>query len=554
MYCCGLIEPSSCCLEHDAPPKNEPAIPWRHRQLKDLHQACKTQCEALLDLGVAFEEYQAKNVMFGGGGSHAAFNAEIDAATIVKDEKNNKAFCDTGFVTFHDMATAAAVNTMQILPVPQSVQAHGTPPDVSNLIWSNVRISIDKRLSRQVFAETIVYVVALFWSFWIAACYSLAKYKSLQDLGLLPRLASLPTFVQPILSFVFSILPVALVSAVLSLLPTLLQVLAENFEFIKFHSSVELSVLKRNFFLQMINLWLTILAGSVLSALTEILDHPMKFATYIGATLPSVAVYFVQLVLIKTYISLPLELSRLVPWLQLSLSRLASGGDILKADAEPFLKPQFSFGSNYTTALMVVVILFLYVGISPLVCPFVAAYFVFAYFVYKHNALHVYVSNYDDGGIFVFTSLTYLLGALVGSQITLMGYLLVKEAYYQAAIMLIFPIATYTFSRSLIHHYDPICSRVALASVLKRDADTNAGATKVNTGGIRLVDSFDPNLFRQPIFTAADTEPPALASIDEDTSDYSHLYYQYIDDNGDYPAVKARSYGDDTPLLSKQSF
>ncbi|KAH8049867.1 hypothetical protein JL722_11648 [Aureococcus anophagefferens] len=210
-----------------------------------------------------------------------------------------------------------------------------------------------------------------------------------------------PRVRRAVVGYVTTLGPVGLVSIALAVMPISLENVAKKYERRKLKSSAQLSVLHRNFLLQMINLWFT------------------------------VSVYFVELILIKTLVGLLFELSRVAPWLRLRGIRLAAGGALTPRDRKSalFLRPEFPYGNVYTTTLMVLVMAFLFAVIAPLIFPFAACFFAAAYLVYSHNAMHVYVPQYETGGIFFFPAMRRFLGALVATQLTLVAYLMLKRAW-----------------------------------------------------------------------------------------------------------------------------
>ena len=457
-------------------------------------------------------------------------NAATATVSIAKAILAGHKHCDTGFVTFKDYTSASMLRQMQLAPRPLSVEAHEGVPDENNIVWNNVPESLDASIARQNLASVLVYVIAFYWSLFISFCYVVASYKTLKRWGIVPNLNSLPQSQETVVRYFFSIAPVGLISIGLALLPLLLNLLAEHYEKMKLRSEIQLSVLERNFFLQMINLWLTVVAGSIWDALKNIINRPSAFFKFIGKTLPTVSVYFVELVVIRTFISNFWEFSRILPWLRLRAAKLAAGGALTARDHRNnlFLQPEMMYGSVYTSHLMVLTILFLFAVIAPMSYPFCVAYFLIAYFVYTHNALHVYVPKYDSGGLFFFPVIAYLLGGLAATQVTLVGYLVVLQAWGPAGFVFLLPIATYAFSRHIQTHYAPACQKAAVQLTLSRDTEYATASPEGTPPIDDLVTRFDPFLFRQPDLTDADAVPhdlPSMGIMDDanDDADFDDL-------------------------------
>jgi len=567
--CLGCCETPGCCLAASRRQKRgEPAIEVvraelaagneTYRRVREALVAANEErraSEATLDTSEPARPEQLSYVerlgrVFSGNGTAAdarraldesglgdaargTTNALVSAAQLAKRVTLGDRFCDTGFVTFTDCAAANMVRQMQLSDHPHGQQCFAGIPDARDIMWENIPESLDAQRARQGTGSLIVYVIAFYWSLYISFCYAVASYQTLKDFGLVPSFDSLSSSQQTVARYLQAVVPIGLVSLALALFPILLQWLAEHYEHRKLRSDVQLSVLDRNFFLQIINIWLTVVIGSVWSALKKILRHPAKFFKFIGTTLPIVSVYFMELIVIKTFISLFWELARIFPWLRLRAAKLAAGGALTARDHRDirFLRPEMPYGSVYSTILMVVTFGLLFAVIAPLSYVFVTVYLIIAYLIYTHQALHVYVPMYDSGGIFFFPIYCYLLWALIASQATVFGFLLVKKAWLQAAATFLAPVGTYFFKNFLLDEYATPSERPSLQNILAHDADL--ARPDASTDGPRRLDDllahFDPTLFRQPELDEADVAPlPVTRQFTEDDEDAA--YDDYGDD------------------------
>lgn len=463
-----------------------------------------------------------------GDAARGTTSVVVTAAQLAKKVTIGDRFCTTGFVTFKDYTSANMVRQMQLAERPHDVECLPVIADSRDIIWENVSESLDAQRARESTGSLLVYVIGLYWSFFIIFCYALANYKTLRQLGILPKFSG---WYQSIVRYLLRVTPIGLISLSLALFPILLQELAEKYEHRKLRSDVQLSVLQRNFFLQIINLWVTVVTGPVWIALELIIRHPAKFFKFIGKTLPVVSVYFVELIVIKTFISLFWELARVFPWLRLRAAKLAAGGALTSRDYRDtrFLRPEMPYGSIYSTILMVLGFTMLFAVIAPLTYIFFFFFFALAYIVYTHQALHVYIPFYDSGGIFFFPVYSYLLWALIASQYIVFGFLLVKEAWSPAALTFLLPIFTYTLKNYITEEYTAPSAKPSLQRLLAVDArlvQVDSGAGRLSTD--ELVAKFNTNLFRQPELDETDVEPlPISYKFSEGDEDASY------DDCGD---------------------
>jgi hypothetical protein len=89
---------------------------------------------------------------------------------------------------------------------------------------------------------------------------------------------------------------------------------------------------------------------------------------------------------------------------------------------------------QYPTQFLVITICFTYAIITPVILPVGAIYFFFALLVYKKQALYVYTPTYDSGGLLFPQSVSKTLFALLISQLTFIGYTLIRKGVYQVCL------------------------------------------------------------------------------------------------------------------------
>ena len=92
-----------------------------------------------------------------------------------------------------------------------------------------------------------------------------------------------------------------------------------------------------------------------------------------------------------------------------------------------------TFFLQYPTQLLVIVICFTYACISPVILPFGAAYFGFAYIIYKQQVMYVYTPRYESGGESFPLAMQRTLVGLICAQITFMGYVIIRRGRYEVS-------------------------------------------------------------------------------------------------------------------------
>ncbi|CAN0039926.1 unnamed protein product [Ectocarpus sp. 4 AP-2014] len=326
------------------------------------------------------------------------------------------------------------------------------------------------------------------------------------------------------------------------------QALAYRYERRKSHSEVQQSILTRYFTYQIANIYITVASGSIISALQEILDDPTSVLSILGETFPAVAVYFLDVIVVKLFVGLPFELLRGWPLIRVLWSQRCTNRDFAterEIRTGPFGPAELLYGWVYPTLLLVLVVCFVYAVISPFIMPAGALFFALAYLVYKYQALYVYVPKYESGGVFWFSVYPRVLIGLALAQLTLAGYVYVRAGFTQASLILPLPVIIYWYGyRSFKRYIGPAesISMETSARIDRRGASAMAAAVKAAAEGRRRkhwqdsgrqdragddemddeedginTDEFEPLLYAQLALTSPSVEPSDCSPPDPET-------------------------------------
>lgn len=173
------------------------------------------------------------------------------------------------------------------------------------------------------------------------------------------------------------------------------------------------------------------------------------------------------------------------------------------------------YGWEFPTQLLVVVIVFTYAVICPVILPFGLVFFLVALVVYKKQILYVYSPVYESGGAMFPLVLQHTLFGLVCGQMTFLGYVWTRGCYYEPIALLPLPIMTVLI---MWHFQEAFADPSALLSLeLARDYDrkSSSQACKEEQGMLLLEEgvdasecgvesrrqAFDKKSYRQPVLT-----------------------------------------------------
>lgn len=419
----------------------------------------------------------------------------------------------SAFVTFTSLQTALVCRSLKRFTASyrRAFDVANLVPDRDDVYWENIDQSADSVEQRSTLFTVLIFFVTLEWYLVLLACYALATHMDSNN-----------TLVESFVAYI----PILSVNGLLALLPYLLLFLSVKYEKMKFDSRANSLVLRRYFMFQLVNIYVTIFTGSVLSEITSLLKKPASALGVLADELPVTAGYFVEIVVCKILLVLPFELARLLPVIRASVALFAgrlrstsfAPNDLAVAEwarssyqatltkrelrSSPFEPLGFRFSFQYPSILMVILIAFVFCATAPIVFPFCLAYFLFAIWVYSWQMHHVYVSPHGSAGVYFFPALERLLGGLTAASIVFSAYLFLKEAYTPLVISLLLPCATGYTQYSINATYGSLAT-ASMSLEYANKTDKAAAGVPID---------FDPECYRQPELRARKVKPETQRS------------------------------------------
>ena len=375
-------------------------------------------------------------------------------------------FSSTAFVTFKNrLPSCVSVNmllshhyySMEISPAP-------SPKDI---IWENVALPLRQVRIRQNISSITLTFGGIFWSIVVAFITAISNLEFI--CRQFPELKAYEhTKLYTILDQNLAIL---ILLVFLTLLPYLFDFLSRSYEGVKLESEIQHSVMTRYFYYQLANVFVAVGLGSMASSIHNILRDPSSILVIFGSSIPSLWSYFANLVIIKTFIALPLEMLR--PYQVLVYLKnfifLDSKEFNEKKKSPLFVEQPLLYGSVYPNLLMVFMIMINYSCIAPLVMPFCLLYFGFAYLMYKYQLLYVYVNWYQSGGYMWYALFNMSIIVLLCGVLTLLCYLLIKEGKDTAYSLLPLPLFICLFWYHCQSRFMKISKSLSLETAIEMD-------------------------------------------------------------------------------------
>lgn len=400
----------------------------------------------------------------------------------------------SAFVSFTSLKSAqVAQQTLQSSnPIHMAISP---APHVDDIDWENVGLRFRTRALWRLISSTLTALIVLFWTIPTAFVASLATVESLRRT--LPFLNKAFDKYPALEDLFKQLAPLALV-LLNALAPAVFSFLSAR-EGHPSNTEVRASKFTKLVFFQLIQIFfVTVIVGTVLDSLEEILDQPKKLIGMLGRSMPQQSTFFISYVIIRTGLSLVLELLRVVPIVVSALFRLFAPKltkreregkwlglrDISNTDA-------FDPTSEFADSFLVMLVTLTFAPIAPLVCYFTGWYFLVADVVYRRQVLFVYKPTFFALGAYWPRLYKFLIVALVVAQLTLIGLLSLKKAPVQVALVAVLAIVVLLFNHYMIQLFPRVAKHLPVTECARLDA---LRAQRDH----RVTFSFLDNVYRQP--------------------------------------------------------
>jgi hypothetical protein len=412
----------------------------------------------------------------------------------------------TAFVTFR--SRVAKCTSHQMLLSHQHLTLYvRSAPNPKDIIWDNVSIPQRQVRTRRMIADVTLIVGAIFWSFVVGF---LATISNLEFISKEHGLQWLQDYNNtPIYAFLNNYLTLGLLLVLLAVLPLIFDVIARNYEGLKLESEIQNSIMKRYFYYQIANVYVSLGLGSLASSLHQVLNQPSSIFNILGSSLPLFSTYFANLLIVKTFTAVPIEMMRfyaLAEYLSVYMCKDKRKFTRRELKTGAFANPQMLYGWIYPNLLMVIMIVHVYSIIAPLLMPFAMLFFLFAYAMYKYQLIYVYVNNYQAGGFMWYAVFSGSMVSLIFGVFTLICYMGIRETYMSGPFYMLVPLPfgiMYFWYRTDNKFKEPSMN-LSLESA--KDLDRQVGEKKLK--GFQIPHSgFKRNLFRQPSLVEGPLKP-----------------------------------------------
>ncbi|POM60768.1 hypothetical protein PHPALM_30323 [Phytophthora palmivora] len=419
------------------------------------------------------------------------------------------------FVSFTSLMSAqVAQQTLQSKnPACMAIVA---APHADDINWDNIGLHYRTREFGKLVSSLISATIVLFWTIPTAFVASLATVESLRRA--LPFLNK--AFDEyPILQDIFKqIAPLALV--VLSALAPIVFNFLSGREGHPSNTEVLAALFTKLAYFQLVQIFfVTVIVGTILDSLKEILDQPKKLVSMLGSSMPQQSTFFISYVIVQTGLGLVLELLRVVPLALSALFALLAPKHTRRERNSPWLglrditlTDPFDPTNPLADCFFVLLITLTFAPIAPLVCYFTWFFFFMAEIVYRRQVLCVYKPTYFALGAFWPRLFKFCIIALVVAQLTLIGILSLKKTAVPPVFIIVLIVIVLLFNYHVLSLYPPVAKYLPLRECVR--LDTLRGLRDPIAPNFFFLD----NVYRQP---AMNERVPIRADYRMLVNDYS---------------------------------
>ncbi|GAA5795702.1 hypothetical protein HPULCUR_001064 [Helicostylum pulchrum] len=374
-----------------------------------------------------------------------------ESVTKRQNESHNFTQVNSAFIEFNEQAAAhmAAQSLMHKESMQMAPRYIQIAP--SDIIWENMNIKSYERMLRRFVSIACTTVIIIFWAVPVVFVQAIANIDELAKI--LPFLSIIKELDPAIVGIIQGILPAVALSVLISLVPIIFTIFSTK-EGIPQKSFVQLSVLHKFFFFQLIDVVLvSTLSGGALAMAKQIegiATNPFGIINTLSENLPKASTFFITFVMLQSTNQSGQAMLQLVPYI---LSYVFPMFATTPRDIYNQKKtcPNINLGTLIPAQTVIFVLGLEYGVIAPLILPFVCLFFMLQYFVYLYQFLYVYEIPFETAGRAFPRAIRHIYIGLFISQLTLIGLFGIRSgARGQMGVI----IATLVCTAFALYYYD----------------------------------------------------------------------------------------------------
>ncbi|KAK6202323.1 uncharacterized protein RJT21DRAFT_82558 [Scheffersomyces amazonensis] len=444
--------------------------------------------------------------------NHWSEQLDIIDKEIIRARTREYPATSTAFVTMKSVAQAQML-AQAVLDPKVNHLITDLAPAPHDIIWDNLCLTRNERKIRQFTVTVFIGICSVLLVYPVRYLANFLNIKSISKV--LPKFGEFLESNATLQIFVTGLLP-TYIFTIFNIIIPYVYIWASARQGFTSHSDEELSSVSKNFFYIFVNLFLIFTVFG-----TAFLSDTVKLAYQLAQSLRDLSLFYVDLIILQGLAIFPLKLLLL--------------GNLLRFSFESFLwcktprdylnlykPPVFDFGLHLPQPILILIITIVYSIMSTKILTAGLIYFILGYFVCKYQLLYACVHPpHSTGKVWPLVFRRTILGLLI-FQLTMVGTLLLQEAYICATFLGPLPIFTIFSLWNFQNNYIPLSVFIALRAI-----DNNSLGTRDEEDIIASTNS--------PI--SDDNDLTTSKTLDERREFQSTYEYPYLVDQLDGPII-----------------
>ncbi|XP_074307471.1 protein OSCA1-like [Silene latifolia] len=380
-------------------------------------------------------------------------------------DRDPKCIMPAAFVSFKTRWGAAVCAQTQQTRNP-TIWLTEWAPEPRDVYWPNLAIPYVHLSIRRLITSVSFFFLTFFFMIPIAAVQSLASIDGIEKSAPFLKPVVEMHFIKPVLQ---GFLPGLALKLFLIFLPTILMIMSkfEGFEAI---SALERRSASRYYIFNFVNVFLgSVIAGAAFEQLNTYLHSSLsKIFETIGVAIPMKATFFITYIMVDGWAGIAGEILRLKPLIIYHLKNFF----LVKTEKdreEAMDAGSIGFDTGEPQIQFYVLLGFVYAVVTPILLPFILVFFAFSFLVYRHQIINVYNQEYESAAAFWPDVHGRIIGAMVFSQLLLMGLMSTKQAASSTPFLIALPILTLWFHRFCKARFEPAFKTYPLQEAMMKD-------------------------------------------------------------------------------------
>jgi len=167
------------------------------------------------------------------------------------------------------------------------------------------------------------------------------------------------------------------------------------------------------------------------------LRNPSLIVNLLANSLPAQSSYFLQMLLTSTFLTMGMQLLRIIPLGAAFLRRFVGPNLTKKERRRAYMginpleePPEFQMSQTEAQLLLYVMVFFVYAPIAPITSFFLLFCFALLESGYRYQFIHNYPIAFETGGRLWMVLMRLTLASMLIAQVTLAGLMILKKSIY----------------------------------------------------------------------------------------------------------------------------